>query len=174
YEQSKNINNIIKVISDISSKTHILSINASIVSARAGVHGKTFEVVSKEIRNLAMDTEKSSKKIEEEIHNIQETIKLAVDTIRMAVDQNSIERKSLISVVGSLQGVMLGVEVIRTVSDETKEKSNTQVINFSDIFTVLGNVNGKISFFFDMQAELKNEIVTASKELEKISEMVDK
>ncbi len=121
-----------------------------------------------------MDTEKSSKKIEEEIHNIQETIKLAVDTIRMAADQNSIERESLISVVGSLQGVMLGVEVIRTVSDETKEKSNTQVINFSDIFNVLREVNGEINFFFDIQAELKNEIITASKGLETICNTVNR
>ncbi len=52
-ESSREIGNIIGVISDISFQTNILSLNASIEAARAGEAGKGFAVVANEVGNLA-------------------------------------------------------------------------------------------------------------------------
>lgn len=59
------------VISGISSKTNMLSLNASIEAARAGEQGRGFAVVAKEVGNLAAQSAKSSKEITETIKAVQ-------------------------------------------------------------------------------------------------------
>ncbi|MDR2889953.1 MAG: methyl-accepting chemotaxis protein [Lachnospiraceae bacterium] len=51
-----NITSALSMINQISSKTKILSINASIEAARAGEAGKGFAVVAKEVGNLSVQT----------------------------------------------------------------------------------------------------------------------
>lgn len=55
-EESKEILNIIQVITGISNKTKILALNASIEAARAGEYGKGFAVVADEIQQLSART----------------------------------------------------------------------------------------------------------------------
>jgi methyl-accepting chemotaxis protein len=133
FSQSKKITRILEIMSDISEKIHILSINASIVSARAGVAGKGFEVVAKEIRNLAKETETSLLDIETVIEELQNTIGSVIDKVQVANKETEQEQSSLISVAGSLQGVILAVEIIRAVSSVARDKSSEQ----ADLLKVL-------------------------------------
>lgn len=75
---SKNINEIVKSISDLAEQTNILSINAAIEAARSGQMGKGFAVVAGEIRSLATKSGESASQINvilgtmvEKIANIQ-------------------------------------------------------------------------------------------------------
>ncbi|MFW6362252.1 MAG: methyl-accepting chemotaxis protein [Spirochaeta sp.] len=132
-EQSKKISRILDLMSDISSQIQVLSMNASIVSARAGVHGKGFEVVAKEIRTLSHQTEDSLQEIAASIGEIQQTIRMVGEDTQQADEAAAEETKSLMSVAGSLQGVQLAIEVVHTVSETSKEKISRQTRQLTEI-----------------------------------------
>ena len=70
-ERSKEIGNIVEVISGISGQTNLLALNAAIEAARAGEHGHGFAVVAEESQN-------ASKQIGDLIRAIQEETEEAV------------------------------------------------------------------------------------------------
>ena len=126
-EESKRISGILTIMSDIASTTNILSFNASIVAANAGGHGKPFAVVAKEMRKLSESTESSLKAITSIVLAIQDKVKAVSDRIRGVNDGVNEEKEALVAVAGNLQGVMLANEVVRTVSDLCKQKSEEEL-----------------------------------------------
>jgi methyl-accepting chemotaxis protein len=65
------IGHVVKVIQEITEKTNLLALNASIIAAQAGERGRSFSVVAQEIKALAHRTAASTKEISEQIRNVQ-------------------------------------------------------------------------------------------------------
>jgi methyl-accepting chemotaxis protein len=66
------IGDVVRVIQEITEKTNLLALNASIIAAQAGQHGRSFAVVAREIKALAQRTAASTKEISEQIRGVQE------------------------------------------------------------------------------------------------------
>jgi len=71
-ERVADIGHVVRVIQDITEKTNLLALNASIIAAQAGEHGRSFAVVANEIKALAQRTAASTKEISEQIRGVQE------------------------------------------------------------------------------------------------------
>ena len=83
-EKSSSIGHILNVINDIARQTNLLSLNASIESARAGTYGVGFAVVAEEIRRLAEQSLASAGQIRTIIEEINICTLEAVKTARRA------------------------------------------------------------------------------------------
>ncbi|MEW6418446.1 MAG: phosphate/phosphite/phosphonate ABC transporter substrate-binding protein [Nitrospirota bacterium] len=76
--RSNEIGKILNVIDEITDQTTLLALNAAILAAQAGEHGKGFSVVADEIKDLAERTSFSTREIAELIQTIQEEVKDAI------------------------------------------------------------------------------------------------
>ena len=70
-ERSKEIGQIVSVISGIAGQTNLLALNAAIEAARAGEQGLGFAVVADEVRKLAEQSQEAAQRIAELIGEIQ-------------------------------------------------------------------------------------------------------
>jgi methyl-accepting chemotaxis protein len=85
-ENSSRIENIVSVINDITKRTNLLALNASIIAAQAGEYGKSFGVVADEIRNLSLQTGHSTGEITSIIEEIMSESKTAASNITTSRD----------------------------------------------------------------------------------------
>ena len=94
-EKAAVIGKITDTISTIANKTNILSLNASIESARAGEAGKGFAVVAKEVGDLAAQTTQSVVEISAIIDDLQNMVSNTVNAVEDFQTANN-EQDSLI------------------------------------------------------------------------------
>jgi methyl-accepting chemotaxis protein len=87
---TKDVDQFLDVINDISNQTNLLALNAAIEAARAGEHGRGFAVVADEVRTLASRTSEATNKIKELVVKLCEAAQKSVDSMTTATEKSKL------------------------------------------------------------------------------------
>jgi methyl-accepting chemotaxis protein len=79
--KSQSIDEIVQVIQDVAEQTGLLSLNAAIIAAQAGEHGRAFSVVAEQVNELADRTHRSTREIADLIRTVQDDTSAAVNAV---------------------------------------------------------------------------------------------
>ena len=132
------INTKTAVINDIVSKTELLSLNASIESARAGEHGKGFAVVAEEVGNLAKVSGKSANEIQELITKSQEQVDKILELTKMRIEEGKkVTSEAQSSFMQIAEDITTMTTSIQQITDATRE----QEIGVRQIATAMGEID---------------------------------
>lgn len=117
-KSSKEINNIVTLMSNIASQTNLLALNAAIEAASAGEHGLGFAVVADEVRKLAERSAAASE-------DIRTLITESSNRVQMGVKLSSDVDTSLNEIIAGIESTDTGLSKIVESNGEQNSAAST-------------------------------------------------
>lgn len=148
----------VRSIREITEKTHVLAINASIQAARAGVHGRGFKIVADEVRKLANETQRITENIEKSARSTGEDINRSTEDVTEAA--KSVTEEASIQAGGTEEAL----SVLRAMNREFRsafgeisdfiERASAENAKFNEIFQMNDIMGQQIMNLKDIFEEL--------------------
>ena len=126
---------VMSVMDEVSQKTDLLSLNASIEATRAGEMGKGFALVANEIRSMAENSKHSSNEIRRIVDDIFKDNEAVIDSLRKSEDNITKGRRIIHGIVGTFGEMLSGVKEIATEIKEVGDVTRKQVKEMRGLLT---------------------------------------
>ncbi|MCY9697959.1 methyl-accepting chemotaxis protein [Paenibacillus alginolyticus] len=158
--RSKEIGEIIHIITEIAQQTNLLALNASIEAARVGEQGKGFAVVAGEVKKLAEQSTKAASSITELVSSTQNDSLLVMESIvqgNQAVEQG---QSWINDTYENFKVIFNGISIFTNRTDrliETLERAERS-------FEIISNAMQKISGITEEQSAGYEEVAAAAQE----------
>lgn len=172
----KSVHNFTDMINEIASQTNLLSLNASIESARAGEAGKGFAVVAEEIRKLS---EQSSSAVNEIKKISNEVTAKSIATVTIVNNTGSMieEQKLMVGeLISAFRSLNQGVENLLTnisyIIHDMKTMSETRASALDSIANISASTEETFSVAQSIDQLVSNQ-QEAMRKLSEVSRMLD-
>ncbi|WP_298836602.1 methyl-accepting chemotaxis protein [Clostridium sp.] len=182
-ESTKQIDTISETLVSITEQTNLLSLNASIESARAGEAGKGFSVVAGEISKLADQSKNSTEEIKKIIASIQKKSVSALNAIKsteIVVNEQDlavVQTKNLFTqILKSIEIMINKVEEVKiSIIDinEKKESTVSEIENISSISEQTASSTQQVTASTEEITAAMEEFTKHSSELQLLAEELD-
>ena len=177
------MNSIVDIITEITSQTSLLALNASIEAARAGEAGRGFAVVASEISKMADETQNATVKITDMITNISDVIKNVVDVTGQMVemikeeDAATKETAASFSIIENNTGkILINAESLTNIVNGLSEANKKIVDSVSTVSAITEEVAAHASDTFAVSEQNNatiNEIISISNELKVLTDKLN-
>ena len=137
---AEEIEEVVKVIDEISDQTNLLALNASIEAARAGDLGRGFAVVAREVGSLAQKSVNSTREITNIVRRIQDRVKKAQETADLGIARVR-QGAELVNQAGAaLDRIVEAISGVTDLARDTAHALETQKADSRQILDAVQNV----------------------------------
>lgn len=143
-ERTGEVEGMLSGIQEVSVKTGILAINASIEAARAGKVGNGFRIIANEVRSLANQTGDFTKKIETKLAELSESVDEINKNMTVFIELFSKFQKSFNGVLSSLDKNSVTLNEAGKFLAEITSSIKEQDITIREGFSSLKKIDGFI------------------------------
>ena len=126
-ESAVDINKMVEVIKSMTSQTNLLSLNASIESARAGEAGRGFAVVAEEIRSLAEKSAESAAGIETIVKELTTNVEISTERMQAVMTSVSEQQQQLQETQDAFNNLYKEINIVDDVA--TTIGKQTDILN---------------------------------------------
>ena len=140
-EQTSQISQISELVGDLADQTNILALNAGVEAARAGENGQGFEVVAREIRNLADESKKSADQINKLVGDIQASMNSTVMVTDEGTKTAEVSIKLAKETARSFIGVKEAINNVVLNSQQISLSAKQQAVGIQQILGAIEAIN---------------------------------
>ena len=131
--KSKEIGEIVNLITNIADQTNLLALNAAIEAARAGDHGRGFAVVADEVRKLAEESGSAAQEIATLIHEIQISTGNAVTSMKRGTTEVEGGAQSLNETVEAVKNIVAGGGKVARMAENIAAAAQEQAASIEEV-----------------------------------------
>lgn len=166
HDRATQMSSILDFVDEIAEKTGLLSLNASIIAAQAGEHGKGFAVIANEIRELSALTKSSTKEIYQMITALRKEVSSGVKN----ASDGMVKVDEGVALVGNIK------HSLRAIIDQamqSAERASSTVSMIEDTVSSSTQIQHAMRHVTDMTTTIQRKLEQEERNVQQVVESIE-